>query len=86
MTRCGNDQLTIQISRGGAARSARLAHNQEVASSNLAPATREKARVHKGLGLFLRYANKIQTCDYRKLKLASRRYRSGLKPSAPPFA
>ncbi len=37
--------IIVPVSRGGAAWSARLAHNQEVAGSNPAPATKRKAQL-----------------------------------------
>ena len=41
----------VQVSRGGAARSARLAHNQEVVGSNPTPAT--KKNTSRMTGVFL---------------------------------
>ena len=45
--------MMVQVSRGGAARSARLAHNQEVVGSNPTPATKEIVPLR--WGFFLGY-------------------------------
>ena len=47
------DDIMKYVPRGGAARSARLAHNQQVAGSNPAPAT--KKTVPPWWGFFLGY-------------------------------
>lgn len=46
----------MAVSRGGAAWSARLAHNQQVAGSNPAPATKKKAQALAELFSFAMYS------------------------------
>ena len=52
--------MMIDVSRGGAVWSARVAHNHKVAGSNPAPATREKASVQKDWGFFFAARTKFK--------------------------
>lgn len=57
----------VQVSRGGAARSARLAHNQEVVGSNPTPATKETVPLLWGffLGYAVEYSLRPQRSEVR---------------------